>query len=86
MALKTKSYLINFRDQLERGHINRRSHWQLYLNNSAGVSTTRLSIFLSKAITGEEKYPSIQLKRFDDVVGRLEYVTKPGKLKLKGND
>jgi len=83
---KTKSHLINFQDQLERSDINRRPHWQLYLNSSAGVLTTRLLIFLLKAITGEEKHPSIQLKRFDDVIGTLEYVTKPGKLELKVTD
>lgn len=35
---------------------------------------------------GEEKHPSIQLERVDDVGATIEYVTKPGRLELKGND
>jgi len=83
---KTKSHLVDFRGQLERGDINRRPHWQLYLNTSAGVSTTRLLTFLSKEIMGDEKYPSIQLETINDVGAMLEYVTKPGRLELKGTD
>jgi len=83
---KTKCHLVDFRGQLERGEINRRAHWQLYLNTSAGVSTTRLLTFLSKEIMGEEKYLSIQLKRVNDVGATLEYVTKPERLELKDSD
>ena len=35
---------------------------------------------------GEEKHPSIQLERIDDVGATLEYVTKPGRLRLKDTD
>ena len=83
---KTKSHLVDFRGQLERGEINHRPHRQLYLNTSGGVSTTQLLTFLSKEIIGEEKHPSIQLERVDDVGATLEYVTKPERLELKDSD
>ena len=83
---KTKSYLVDFRGQLERGDAKRRPHWQLYLNTSAGVSATRLLTFLSKEIMGEDNHPSIQLERVDDVGATLEYVTKPGRLELEATD
>lgn len=83
---KTKAHLVDFRGQLERGERNRRPHWQLYLNSSSGVSAARLLTFLSKEIMGEEKHPSIQLERVDDVRVTIEYVTKPGRLELEGTD
>ena len=83
---KTRGHLVDFRGQLERGDRNRHPHWQLYLNSSSGVSATRLLTFLSKAIMGEENHPSIQLERVDDVGATIEYVTKPGRLELKGTD
>ena len=83
---KTKSYLVDFRGQLERGEAKCRPHWQLYLNTSAGVSTKRLLSFLSKEIMGEVSHPCIQLERVYDVGVTLEYVTKAGRLELKGTD
>ena len=59
---KTRAHLVDFRGQLERGDRNRRPNWQIYLNSSSGVSATRLLTFLSKAIMGEEKHPSIATK------------------------
>jgi len=35
---KTKSYLVNFRGQLERGEAKYPPHWQLYLNTSTIMS------------------------------------------------